>query len=93
MGVAPVPVAGCLVANSTMRAGEAPADGEPEAVTSDQMSVDSRRSSAETWPSSRAWKTHCRAKLRTFLANTASVISSRVALAASRAPKISPWRR
>ena len=39
IGVAPVPVAACRVANSTMRAGEAPADGEPEAVTRDQMSV------------------------------------------------------
>ena len=49
------------VANSNMRAGEAPADGVPVAVTSLQISVDSRRSSAEMWPSSRAWKTHCRA--------------------------------
>ena len=61
IGVAPVPTAGSLVANSNMRAGEAPAEGVPVAVTSLQMSVDSRRSSAETWPSSRAWKTHWRA--------------------------------
>ena len=60
-GVAPVPVAGCLVANSTIRAGDAPADGEPVAVTSDQMSVLSLRSSAEMWPRSSAWKTHWRA--------------------------------
>ena len=61
MGVAPVPTAACLVANSNMRAGEAPADGVPPAVTSPQMSVLSLRSSAEIWPSSRAWNTHCRA--------------------------------
>ena len=66
IGVAPVPVAACRVAYSNMRAGEAPADGEPVAVTSDQMSVDSLRSSADMWPSSSAWKTHWRAKLRTF---------------------------
>ena len=54
IGVAPVPTAAWRVANSNMRAGEAPADGVPVAVTSDQMSVDSRRSSAEMWPSSRA---------------------------------------
>ena len=59
--VAPVPEAACLMANSIMRAGEAPADGVPVAVTSRQMSVLSRRSSAETWPSRRAGKTHCRA--------------------------------
>ena len=46
-GVAPVPTAACLVANSNMRAGEAPAEGVPPAVTRPQMSVDSRRSSAE----------------------------------------------
>ena len=40
---------------------EAPADGVPVAVTSRQRSVDSRRSSAVTWPSSSAWNTHCRA--------------------------------
>ena len=59
IGVAPVPTAAWRVANSNMRAGEAPADGVPVAVTSPQMSVDSRRSSAEMWPSNRAWKTHC----------------------------------
>ena len=46
IGVAPVPTAGRRVANSNMRAGEAPAEGEPAAVTSRQTSVDSRRSSA-----------------------------------------------
>ena len=61
IGVAPVPTAACRVANSNMRAGEAPADGVPVAVTSPQMSVLSRRSSAEMWPSSRAWNTHWRA--------------------------------
>ena len=61
MGVAPVPTAAWRVANSNMRAGEAPAEGVPLAVTSPQISVLSRRSSAEMWPSSRAWKTHCRA--------------------------------
>ena len=40
IGVAPVPTAACLVANSNMRAGEAPADGVPPAVTSPQISVD-----------------------------------------------------
>ena len=61
IGVAPVPLAAWRVANSTMRAGEAPADGEPVAVTSDQISVDSRKSSADMWPSSSAWNTHWRA--------------------------------
>ena len=51
-----LPTAACRVANSNMRAGEAPADGVPPAVTSPQMSVLSRRSSAEMWPSSRAWE-------------------------------------
>ena len=42
-------------ANSTMRAGEAPAVGERVVdVTSAHRSVDSRSSSAETWPSSSA---------------------------------------
>ena len=92
-GVAPVAPAGWRVANSNMRAGEAPADGEPPAVTRAQTSVLSRRSSAEMCPSSSAWKTHWRVKFRRFRANTASVTSSRVAVAASLAPKISPWRR
>ena len=47
IAVVPATPPGCRVANSNMRAGEAPADGVPVAVTSDQMSVDSRRSSAE----------------------------------------------
>ena len=59
IGVAPVPTAACRVANSNMRAGEAPADGVPPAVTRPQMSVLSLRSSAEMWPSSSAWNTHC----------------------------------
>ena len=54
MGVAPVPTAGSRVASSNMRAGEAPADGVPAAVTRRQTSVDSRRSSADICPSSRA---------------------------------------
>ncbi len=61
MVVAPVPETAPLAAYSNMRAGEAPAEGEPVAVTRDQMSVDSRRSSAETWPSRSAWNTHWRA--------------------------------
>ena len=61
MGVAPVPTAGSRVANSNMRAGEAPADGVPVAVTSRHKSVDSLRSSAEMCPSSSAWNTHWRA--------------------------------
>ena len=60
-GVAPVPTAGSRVASSNMRAGEAPADGVPVAVTSRHTSVDSLRSSAEMCPSSSAWKTHWRA--------------------------------
>ena len=51
--VAPVPEAAPLLAYSTMRAGDAPAEGDPEAVTSAQRSVLSRRSSADMWPSSR----------------------------------------
>ena len=48
MGVAPVPDGVPRVAYSTMRAGEAPAEGDPVDVTSRQISVLSRRSSAET---------------------------------------------
>ena len=50
-GVAPVAPAGPRVANSTSRAGEAPAEGEPVFVTSAQRSVVSLRSSAEMCPS------------------------------------------
>ena len=92
MGVAPAAFRGPRVASSNMRAGEAPADGEAEAVTRDQTSVDSRRSSADTCPSRRAWNTHWRAKARRFRANTASVTSRRVAASASLAPKMRPWR-
>ena len=53
-GVAPVAPAVPRVANSTSRAGEAPAEGEPALVTSAQSSVVSLRSSAEMCPSSRA---------------------------------------
>ena len=91
-GVAPLGEGAWRVANSNMRAGDAPAEGEPALVTSPQMSVLSRRSSAEMWPSSRAWKTHWRANARRLRANTASVTSKRVAAAASRAPKMRPWR-
>ena len=59
--VAPVPEEAPRVAYSTMRAGEAPAEGDPAAVTRRQTSVLSRRSSAEMWPRRRAWNTHCRA--------------------------------
>ena len=90
--VAPVPDGAPRVANSNMRAGEAPAEGLPAAVTSRQTSVASRRSSAVMCPSSRAWKTHWRAKPRRLRANTASVTSSLVAAPASRAPNMSPWR-
>ena len=61
MVAAPPAPAAPRVANSNIRAGEAPADGVPVAVTSRQRSVDSRRSSAVTWPSSNAWNTHWRA--------------------------------
>ena len=53
-GVAPVAPAAPRVANSTRRAGEAPADGEPPLVASAHRSVVSLRSSAEMCPSSRA---------------------------------------
>ena len=59
--VAPVPEVAPRVTYSTMRAGEAPAEGEPEAVTSAQRSVLSLRSSADMWPRSSAWNTHWRA--------------------------------
>ena len=45
--VAPVPEGAPRVTYSTMRAGDAPAEGEPEAVTSAHRSVLSRRSSAD----------------------------------------------
>ena len=61
IGVAPVPVAAWRVANSTMRAGEAPAEGEPVAGHQGPDIGRSLRSSAEMWPSSSAWKTHWRA--------------------------------
>ncbi len=81
------------VAKSNMRAGETPADSVPVAVTRDQMSVDSLRSSAEMCPSSRALNTHCLPRVRTLRANTPSVISRRVLAATSPATSISPWQR